>query len=282
MSMGSMRRVESRTEGEVGAAPRGDRSTDPRDTSPSKKSKLYVQPDELAHKLVAEMESGKASRASGVTVCNIYTVYLCPEDFERLERRQDQICSRLERHLAKHVRAKKYHLVDEVVVSMVADPDLKLGRFGLLAERSALEDLPGPTAAVPAVGGASGSSPSGSSPSGLEPSQLAGTTAVIQPDEAVEGGLAHQTIVIRAGNRVREFNHGRVIVGRAKDADFRVDDPNVSRRHAAIFWAEGSLMVMDLDSTNGTMVNGYPVSSTVLGPNDVVTIGECRITVETR
>jgi pSer/pThr/pTyr-binding forkhead associated (FHA) protein len=88
--------------------------------------------------------------------------------------------------------------------------------------------------------------------------------------------------VIRAGNRVREFNHGRVIVGRAKDADFRVDDPNVSRRHAAIFWAEGSLMVMDLDSTNGTMVNGYPVSSSALGPNDVVTIGECRITVETR
>jgi pSer/pThr/pTyr-binding forkhead associated (FHA) protein len=64
--------------------------------------------------------------------------------------------------------------------------------------------------------------------------------------------------------------------------DFRVDDPNVSRRHAAIFWDEGRIVVQDLDSTNGTMVNGYPVTSTVLKPNDVVVIGDCRISVETR
>lgn len=275
--MGSMRRVGSRTEGEAGAKPKGDRSTDPRDTRPSKKSKLYVQPDELAHKLVREMESRKSSRSSGVSVCNVYTVYLCPQDYERLERRQDQICSRLERHLAKHARSKRYEVVDEVVVSLVADPDLELGRFGVLAERSALEELPGPTTAMPAV-----TAVPAVSPSDPEASQLAGTTAVINPDEALEGDLARQTIVIRAGNRVREFNHGRVIIGRAKDADFRVDDPNVSRRHAAIFWAEGRLMVMDLDSTNGTMVNGYPVSRSALGPDDVVNIGECRITVETR
>jgi pSer/pThr/pTyr-binding forkhead associated (FHA) protein len=61
-----------------------------------------------------------------------------------------------------------------------------------------------------------------------------------------------------------------------------VDDPNVSRRHAAIYWAEGRVVVEDLGSTNGTMVNGYPVTNTVLRPNDVVAIGDCRITVETR
>ena len=61
-----------------------------------------------------------------------------------------------------------------------------------------------------------------------------------------------------------------MILGRGKDADFRVDDPNVSRRHAAIYWNDGRLMVEDLGSTNGTMVNGYPVTSTVLRPKDVV------------
>jgi pSer/pThr/pTyr-binding forkhead associated (FHA) protein len=81
---------------------------------------------------------------------------------------------------------------------------------------------------------------------------------------------------------MREFNQGRVVVGRARDADFRVDDPNVSRRHAAFFWEDGRIMVQDLESTNGTMVNGYPVSTTVLRPSDVVVIGDCRITVETR
>ena len=73
-----------------------------------------------------------------------------------------------------------------------------------------------------------------------------------------------------------------MIVGRARDADFRIDDANVSRHHAAIFWADGNVVLEDLGSTNGTMVNGYPISSTVVGPGDVVTIGDCRLTVGTR
>ena len=176
----------------------------------------------------------------------------------------------------KHARARKYEVSDEISVSLAVDPDLKLGHFGLLARRSGAGGVLGPTAVMPAVAASAVSAsphPAGG---------VAGTTAVIRADEAAEQGLVRQTIVLRAGNRVREFNHGRVIVGRTKDVDFRVDDPNVSRRHAAIYWADGTLMVTDLDSTNGTMVNGYPVSSSVLHPNDVVTIGECRITVEAR
>jgi FhaA, N-terminal domain/FHA domain len=274
--MGLTRKDGSPSKDVAGAGPKNDLPDHPRETRSDKKSQLYVRPDELARKLVKEMESSKISWSSGTSVCNVYTVYLCPQDFERLERRQDQICSRLERHLAKYVRQKGYKVVGDVVVSLAVDQDLKLGRFGLLAERSSLDGPSGSTVSAQA-GAASAGSGSGSDRDGL-----AGTTAVIPADEAVEGGLARQTIVLRAGNRVREFNHGRVIVGRAQDADFRVDDPNVSRRHAAIYWSEGDLVVMDLDSTNGTMVNGYPVSSSVLGPDDVVTIGECRITVETR
>jgi pSer/pThr/pTyr-binding forkhead associated (FHA) protein len=73
-----------------------------------------------------------------------------------------------------------------------------------------------------------------------------------------------------------------VIVGRARDVDFRINDPDVSRRHAAIFWSEGGVMIEDLGSTNGTMVNGYPVSSTLVRSGDVIVIGDCKITVETR
>ncbi len=281
--MGLMRKVESQIEDAAGTEPKGGRSSAPRAPRPGKKSKLYVRPDELAHKLVKEMESGKVARSSAMSVCNLYTVYLCPDDHDRLERRQDQICARLERHLVKHVRAKRYEVIDDIHVSFVVDPDLKLGNFGLLARRSGAEGAPGPTAVMPAVPASATSASSAAHPAGPGPAgAAAGTTAVIRPDEVAEHGLARQTIVLRAGNRVREFNHGRVIVGRAQDVDFRVDDPNVSRRHAAIYWADGSLMVTDLDSTNGTMVNGYPVANSVLHPSDVVTIGECKITVEAR
>jgi pSer/pThr/pTyr-binding forkhead associated (FHA) protein len=107
-------------------------------------------------------------------------------------------------------------------------------------------------------------------------------TEVIAAQQAEELGLAHKVIVIRSGDEVREFTQGRVILGRGREADFRVDDPNVSRKHAAVYWSDGRLMLEDLGSTNGTAVNGYPVTTTILRPRDVVVMGESRITVDSK
>jgi pSer/pThr/pTyr-binding forkhead associated (FHA) protein len=73
-----------------------------------------------------------------------------------------------------------------------------------------------------------------------------------------------------------------VVLGRGKEADLRIDDPNVSRKHAAVYWNNGRLMLDDLGSTNGTLVNGYPVTSTVLRPGDVVALGDSRLTVDSK
>jgi hypothetical protein len=280
--MGWMRKVESRIEDAVGTGPQDGPSGQPPNAGSKKKSRLHVQPDELARKLVKEMEARRAGRSSGSSVPNRYTVYLCPEDFDRLESRRDEIEVKLERDLAKHVHAKRYEVMGDITVSLVLDPDLKLGHFGLLAQRTGEESPVGPTKAMPVVTAAAAAAPAMERAASPGQANLAGGTAVIRPAEAEEYGLVRQTIVLKAGNQVREFNHGRVIVGRAKDVDFQVDDPNVSRRHAAIYWADGSLMVTDLDSTNGTMVNGYPVTNSVLRPHDVVAVGDCRITVDTR
>jgi hypothetical protein len=249
---------------------------------PGRGSELYVQPAELTRKLVKEMEDHKVSRAAHVSVRNRYTVYLCPEDYERLHDRKEALITKLERHLSKHVRAKQYEIPGEISVAVVVDEDLSLGHFGILAEREArglgehdastrVRQTPPPRAgqAEPRSAEQAGRSRSG-------------TTAIIAPGDVARMDLAWQTLVLKAGKREREFTQGRVIVGRAKDVDFRIDDSNVSRRHAAIFWSEGRVMIEDLGSTNGTMVNGYPVSSTVVQPGDVIVIGDCHITVETR
>jgi hypothetical protein len=119
-------------------------------------------------------------------------------------------------------------------------------------------------------------------PAASDAKSESGSTQVISADEVMEMGLVKQTIVLRANNQEHEFNKGRVIVGRSRDVDFRIDNPDVSRRHAAFYWSDGDIMVQDLGSTNGTMVNGYPVDSTVVGPGDVVVVGDCSITVESR
>lgn len=70
-------------------------------------------------------------------------------------------------------------------------------------------------------------------------------------------------------------------VGRATRADFILDAALVSRVHCRLTADKSDqLIVEDLGSTNGTIVNGRTVSRQVLKPGDVVTIGRVEFAVE--
>ncbi|MBN1427457.1 MAG: FHA domain-containing protein [Anaerolineae bacterium] len=64
-----------------------------------------------------------------------------------------------------------------------------------------------------------------------------------------------------------------IVIGRDPACGIVLDAPNVSRKHAAIRPHEGTHIISDLDSSNGTYVNGQPVKQTVLNAGDVVQIG---------
>ncbi|MDJ0348733.1 DUF3662 and FHA domain-containing protein [Cryobacterium sp. PH29-G1] len=69
----------------------------------------------------------------------------------------------------------------------------------------------------------------------------------------------------------------RTVIGRGSDADITVDDTGTSRRHVEILWDGSRAQVRDLGSTNGSQLNGSPVSQAILEPDSVVTIGRTRI-----
>ncbi|GFH74924.1 hypothetical protein Sdia_56920 [Streptomyces diastaticus subsp. diastaticus] len=76
---------------------------------------------------------------------------------------------------------------------------------------------------------------------------------------------------------VHLLHGGRAGVGRAEDADIALDDPDVSRAHCAVTVVpDGRVLVADLDSTNGTTVDGEPVGreSVPLAPGALLRIGE--------
>jgi pSer/pThr/pTyr-binding forkhead associated (FHA) protein len=64
-----------------------------------------------------------------------------------------------------------------------------------------------------------------------------------------------------------------VVVGRSADAGIRLEDGTVSRRHCRIDEEGGTLVVRDLGSTNGTLVNGVAVQHSPLRPGDRLTLG---------
>jgi len=76
---------------------------------------------------------------------------------------------------------------------------------------------------------------------------------------------------------------GIVTIGRGPEAELRLDHSSVSRRHARILIEGGELRVSDLESHNGTLVNGLPIDgSCALATGDVVSVGEVVLVVHAR
>ena len=61
--------------------------------------------------------------------------------------------------------------------------------------------------------------------------------------------------------RTHALDGGKVVLGRSKDCDVQVEDANVSRRHAELRREGSTWWLVDLDSTNGTELNGKRVAA---------------------
>jgi len=68
-------------------------------------------------------------------------------------------------------------------------------------------------------------------------------------------------------------------IGREEDNDVQLNDERVSRFHAKVQSDGQKFILTDLDSTNGTRVNGHPIKMRVLRAGDLVMIGRCILLV---
>jgi hypothetical protein len=93
----------------------------------------------------------------------------------------------------------------------------------------------------------------------------AGTTVTLQLDDG--------------SGRTYQLREGSNIVGRGQDAQFRLPDTGVSRRHLEIRWDGQAAFLTDLNSTNGTTVNNSPVQEWQLADGDVIRLGHSEIIV---
>jgi len=94
--------------------------------------------------------------------------------------------------------------------------------------------------------------------------------------------LSAALILDDGSNRYYELTEGSIVVGRGHDAQFRLPDTGVSRRHLEITWDGRTARLADLGSTNGTTVNGTPVQTWQLVDGDVVRVGQSRLVFRTR
>ena len=93
-------------------------------------------------------------------------------------------------------------------------------------------------------------------------------------------GGANVTLQLDDGSgRTYQLREGANVIGRGQDAQFRLPDTGVSRRHLEIRWDGQVALLADLNSTNGTTVNNAPVQEWQLADGDVIRLGHSEIIV---
>jgi pSer/pThr/pTyr-binding forkhead associated (FHA) protein len=80
-------------------------------------------------------------------------------------------------------------------------------------------------------------------------------------------------LVLQPGGQTVELPHPDMVLGRHTDADLRLPLPDVSRRHCRCVFRDGAWEVQDLNSLNGTYVNGERVQQAPLRKRDRLVIG---------
>lgn len=79
------------------------------------------------------------------------------------------------------------------------------------------------------------------------------------------------------GARLFELGEEEVVLGRSAECGIHLNVENVSRKHARVFFRNDDFHIEDLDSTNGTYVNGIKVAKCTLRNNDHIEIGGVKI-----
>jgi hypothetical protein len=230
--------------------------------------KTSVQPVELAHKLAKEMEENQMVSVSRVYVPNHYRVFLSPQDREQFSSYEPALRKELSDYLLEHARQERLALTSRPQIEFHTDDRLELGEFGIQAQLLGPpeEESEGPEAPAPSAGDF-------------------GHTMVYSPDREPQrldaGPLAARRQAILVGDGSRNVVRGEhAVIGRSRDCEVVVADPNVSRRHAELRRGDDGWTVHDLGSTNGIKVNGRRVDSAVLRPGDDITLGVTHLTFE--
>ena len=198
-----------------------------------------VQPVEVAAALQREAADKKAIVGQGrVLVPNVYVVELGEHDFSRMTEYDEPLRAELASMVREHAEEQGWSFVGKVAVSFEQSDDIDTGVFRV---RSAV-------VADPA-----------------------------KPSAPQTTGVGRPRLVLPAGSGSPErtvlLTQPVTVIGRGAEADLRLHDTGVSRRHLELHVEGEDVRLADLRSTNGTLVNGRKVSSTLLVDGDRIEVG---------
>ena len=219
-----------------------------------------VQPVELARRLAKEMDSYKTVSVSRTYVPNEYIVFLSREDRRQFEGYEPALLDELSAHLLEHAARENLALLTRPKVTFETDQRLRMGEFGIQAR---LVKPP----ADRARGGVPGRS--------RRDDGLLGRAARAERGRSRAGGAkaVSRALLIAGRQDVRDRPAARRDRAAASRCDFVRRRPERLAPARELQTKGADWYVVDLESTNGVVVNGPQVSSTRLSPGDEIALG---------
>ncbi|MGP3967812.1 FhaA domain-containing protein [Streptomyces sp. 6N223] len=279
--MGVLKRFEQRLEGLVNG-------------TFAKVFKSEVQPVEIAGALQRECDNNATIwNRERTVVPNDFIVELSPSDYQRLAPYAAQLGDELAGMVKEYAKQQRYTFMGEIKVHLEQADSLDTGLYRVRSRTLAASSPgvgPGPAAPTygrtppparpPAPGYGYPQRPPAGPPPGA-PGQPPAPHAA-SPGYPPPGGPYGQ----RQTSRVRrwiEINGTRhqisrptLVIGRSTEADVRIDDPGVSRRHCEIH-ATQPATVRDLGSTNGIVVDGQHTKRATLRDGSRIVVGSTTV-----
>ena len=192
-----------------------------------------------------------------------------------------------------HARAQGYTLIGAVRVTFNVLDSLSEGEFEVVAtfepfsvpEAPASPSLRGATNYAPVCPPRESSlptritKPAAQPPQPPQPAQLqtpVGRSSSSMPVPPPAAGIPRFFLEIEG--RMHPVDRLPFVLGRGSDADLRLDDKGVSRRHLQLSMQGGAVVASDMGSTNGTLINGAPLRAPVMLANgSLLRMGNTRI-----
>lgn len=215
-----------------------------------------LEPLEIAHHLERVIEENAVEGLKRTYVPNVYEIRVNRKDLNLLRPFLDDLAHELATFVREKAGELGAALPGPVEISFTENDRVKPGDLQILprVQKRELE-------------------------AALEEERALEKTQAIEPAEAARLGL---TVVLATlenleTGQIHRISRFPVRVGRLESNDIRLTDPSVSRVHAEIVEESNAFVVRDLESTNGTKVNGRRVKEKRLAHGDVISFGTTRL-----
>ncbi|MET9593451.1 DUF3662 and FHA domain-containing protein [Streptomyces sp. NPDC006516] len=279
--MGVMKRFEQRLEGLVNG-------------TFAKVFKSEVQPVEIAGALQRECDNNATIwNRERTVVPNDFIVELSTPDFERLSPYSGQLGDELAGLVRDYAKQQRYTFMGPIKVHLEKADDLDTGLYRVrsrtLASSSSQQQgrpsgpapHPQPNRPGPQGQGGYGYPPTSAPPMPAAPPPGSGRPGGPSSDwrQPAASGPVPDTQVrrwIEINGTRHQISRPTLVMGRSTDADVRIDDPGVSRRHCEIRTGTPST-IQDLGSTNGIVVDGQHTTRATLRDGSRIVVGSTTI-----